>query len=68
MIRQLETEAVENLLGLGDELAVVLVLVRHGDVEDGFVAGGFAFLRQIADARAADERHARPRPAPPCRG
>ena len=57
VIRQLEAEAVENLLGLGDELPVVLVFVRHGDVEDAFVAGGFAFLRQIAGARAADERH-----------
>ena len=57
MVRLLETEAGENLLGLGDELAVVLVLVRHGDFQDGFVAGGLAFLRQIADARAADERH-----------
>ena len=57
MIRLLETEAGENLFGLGDELAVMLVLVRHGDFQDGFVAGGFAFLRQITDARAADERH-----------
>ena len=57
MVRQLETEAVENLLGLGDELAVVFVLVRHGDFENRFIAGRFAFLRQIADARAADERH-----------
>ena len=34
----------------------MFVVVRHGDVEDGFVAGGFAFLRQIAEPRAADER------------
>ena len=34
----------------------MLVVVRHGDVEDGFVAGGFAFLRQITEPRAADER------------
>ena len=49
IIRLLETEAGENLFRLGDELAVVLVVVRHGDVEDGFVAGGFAFLRQITE-------------------
>ena len=34
----------------------MLVVVRHGDVEDDFVAGGFAFLRQVAEPRAADER------------
>ncbi len=33
----------------------MLVVVRHGDVEDNFVAGGFAFLRQITKPRAADE-------------
>ena len=58
MIRLLETEARENLLHLGDELAVVLVLVRHGDFHHRFISGRFAFLRQIADARAADERNA----------
>ena len=56
-IRLLETQAGENLLGLGHELAVVLVIVRHGDVQDGLIADGFAFLGQIADARAADESH-----------
>ena len=35
----------------------MLVVVRHGDIEDDFIAGRFAFLRQVAEPRAADERH-----------
>ena len=30
---------------------VVFVVVRHGNVEDAFAAGRFAFLRQVANAR-----------------
>ena len=58
IIRLLETEVRQNLFRFGDELAVVFVFVRHGDFQNRFVARWLAFLRQIAGARAADERHA----------
>ena len=57
VIRQLEAETVENLFRLRDELAIVFMLVRHGDFENGFITCRFTFLRQITDARAADERY-----------
>src|SRR5215472_17545941 len=54
-IRLSEAEAGEELLGLGDELTIVLVLMRYGDFKDGFLAYGLAFLREITEPRAAHE-------------
>ena len=54
-----KTEARENLLGTRERLAVrlLVVSVRHGQIQDRLMAARLAFLRQVAEPRATNAGH-----------